>query len=172
MFPEENPMRLRISSVFNCPAESVWAEVQTSSLLVRVMFPLLRFVSVDPRGFPQRWRAGTTERGRAYVFGIIPLGVHQLHFERVDQAQRQIQTREKNRWVRRWDHLISVQENPGNKTLYCDEVEIQAGWLTGLVWLYAFCFYYYRQLRWRGVVRQYHWPANGKPLNALSDALR
>ena len=98
---------------------------------------------------PERWQQGATVVGRGIVLGVLPLGQHKLFFERVDPQTRQIQTRESNRWVRRWDHLISVNEAPGSRTYYRDDIEIQAGPLTPIVWLFAQWFYRHRQHRWR-----------------------
>jgi len=147
-------MRAYIESILDCPAESAWAEVTTPRLLEEVMWPLLRLVPRSGSQFPARWQGGQTVVGQAYAMSILPLGLHRLRFEWVDPQRRQIQTRETNRWVRVWDHLISVREAPGGRTRYSDEIEIHAGPLTPLVWLFANCFYRHRQRRWRRVARR------------------
>lgn len=145
-----NAMRVLVRSTLDAPPEAVWAEVQTSRLLLEIIAPLLRFVPLKGETFPQRWEVGTT-RGRAYAFGFIPIGVHTIHHDRVDPNLREIHSREHSRLVQSWDHLISVKATPDGRTAYADEIEISAGLLTPVVWLYAQCFYRHRQRRWRSV---------------------
>ena len=123
----------------------MWAEVQTPRLLLEIIRPLMRFV--PPRGtqFPASWKVGQTFFGRAYALSLLPLGLTLNSFERVDSQRREIQSRERDRWIRRWDHLISVHETADGGTHYSDEIEIQAGMLTPLVWLFAQWFYRHRQ---------------------------
>jgi len=39
---------------------------------------------------------------------------------------------------------------------YTDEIEIQAGWLTPGIWLFAQLFYRHRQRRWKALLRSEH----------------
>jgi hypothetical protein len=147
-------MQVYVESIFDCPAERVWTEVQTSRLLLEIIRPLLRFIPVGGEQFPERWVEAGTVVGRAFAFGVLPLGRHALYFERIDHVRLEIQTRESDRWIRRWDHLISVRELSGGRTLYSDRIDIDAGRLTPLVWLYARSFYRHRQRRWRRIARR------------------
>jgi hypothetical protein len=56
--------------------------------------------------------------------------------------------------VRRWDHLIRVEPADGGRTRYSDTIEVEAGALTPLVWLFAKLFYRHRQRRWRTIVAE------------------
>jgi hypothetical protein len=147
-------MRVHVQSVLNCSPEKVWSEVQKSSLLLEVIRPLVRIVPEGAPAFPERWQEGATVRCRSYLFGFIPLGVHTLHLERIDQAEKLIQSWESDPLIRRWDHLVLVQPAAVGQTLYSDTIEIEAGALTGLVWLFASWFYRHRQRRWRRVAER------------------
>ncbi|HUR47928.1 MAG TPA: hypothetical protein VMY88_00155 [Acidimicrobiales bacterium] len=70
-----------------------------------------------------------------YLLGVVPLGPHTIFCERIDSGARTIQTRESGPRVRRWDHQMRVRPSPDGRTLYSDEIIIEAGWLTGLVWV-------------------------------------
>jgi hypothetical protein len=148
---DETAMNVHIESTWDCPPSRVWDEVQTSRLLLEVASPLVRLSPVDAAEFPVRWSAGTTLRCRSRLFGVIPLGVRTLHFERIDHAAREIQTRECDPLIRRWDHLIRVADAGAGCTRYSDSIEIDAGWLTLPVWLFAQWFYRHRHRRWRAV---------------------
>ena len=92
-----------------------------------------------------RWEAGASSEYRFKLFGIIPFGVHTIRIERFDQDG--IQSREHNRHVPVWDHLITLKDL-GDHTEYTDEVVIHAGWKTVFVWLWARAFYAHRQKKW------------------------
>jgi hypothetical protein len=147
-------MRAYIESVLPCPPEKVWQELQRSSLLLELIPPLFWFVPADGQPFPEYWQQGATMHFKGYLFGVIPIGTHTISFERIDPVAREIQSRESEALVRRWDHLIRLQPAGNRQTLYSDEVFIQAGWATVFVWLFAHLFYRHRQRGWRRVARR------------------
>jgi hypothetical protein len=147
-------MRLIRESILHCPAERVWAEVRKSALLGEVASPVLKFFPVDGTRLPDVWRPYRTLRLRLYAFSIIPLGMHSIFVERVDEAAREIRTREVDSLCRRWDHRIRVQDAGPGRTLYRDELLIDAGKFTLLVWLFASVFFRHRHRRWAVVARR------------------
>jgi hypothetical protein len=147
-------MTVRVQSVFECPPEKVWAELQTSAVHREIIRPLMRFHALDAPGAPERWSQGSTYRFRCYLFGVIPLGVHTILIERIDPVALEIQSREHEALVRHWDHLIRIRPTPDGHALYSDEIEITAGLLTPLVWAFAQWFYRHRQRRWRRIARR------------------
>src|SRR5215467_13564398 len=96
-----------VSTTLDCPAAKAWNEVQKSSLLLHVTWPLARLVPIGAP-FPERWSAGSMQC-RLFVFWIIPMGVHTVIFEKIDQENYEIQSREHDPLVARWDHLISIK---------------------------------------------------------------
>lgn len=86
------------------------------------------------------------------MFGFIPLGVRAIYLERIDQEHFEIQSREKDPLIKKWDHLIKVWSQEG-KTYYSDEVEIDAGLLTFFVSSWANWFYRHRQGKWRKLAK-------------------
>ena len=61
--------------------------------------------------------------------------------------------------IKTWDHLIFL-ESEGVGTRYTDEVSIDAGLFTLPIYIYAFIFYSYRQMRWRKLVNLNFGPLN------------
>ena len=147
-------MRMYLESRLPCDADLAWSAVQTSALLREVAAPVVVFRPAPDEHFPERWAVGPPVRFRFSLFGILPMGTQTVRMERIDPQAREIQSRESGPLVRRWDHLIRVQPAPGDSCLYSDEVEIEAGWLTPLVWLFAALFYRHRQRRWQRVARR------------------
>ena len=94
------PMRVYAESILDCPPESAWTEAQKSSLLLEIAWPLVRIVPARAPAFPPQWLQGDTIRCRSYLFGFLPLGERTLFFERIDQANREIQTRESDLLIR------------------------------------------------------------------------
>jgi hypothetical protein len=115
-------------------------------------WPLVRVVPIGAP-FPPCWTEGSTVQFKSYVFGIISIGVRTLHFEKIDQTNYQLQSREHDPLVARWDHLISIKPLGDNRTVYRDTIDIDAGSLTFVVWTWANGFYRHRQRRWRALAR-------------------
>jgi hypothetical protein len=145
-------MIVDVSTVLNCSAAKAWNEVQKSSLLLHVIWPLARVVSTGAP-FPERWSPGSTIQCKLFVFGIIPMGVHTLLLEKIDQKNYEIQSREHDPLVARWDHLISIKPLDDSRSIYRDTIDIDAGSLTFAVWAWANWFYRHRQRRWRAVAK-------------------
>ena len=146
-------MRVDVATTLECSAAAAWEEVKTSALLLRVAWPLARILPVSLAKFPERWSEGLTVLCRPVIFGFIPLGVRTLHYESIDEANYEIQTRESDLLVKHWDHLISVKPLGDNRSLYRDTIDIDAGVFTVVVWAWAAWFYRHRQRRWRALAK-------------------
>ena len=137
-------MIVRKASVFPAPREDVLSRLQRLETLQYIAAPYATFIPVNKtENF--RWEADASSEYRFKLFGIIPFGVHTIRIERFDQDG--IQSREHNRHVPVWDHLITLKDL-GDHTEYTDEVVIRAGWKTVFVWLWARAFYAHRQKKW------------------------
>ena len=147
-------MRVDVSTELDCSAAKAWEAVQTSALLLAVTAPLARITPVDAPCFPERWSQGLTVRCRSFIFGIIPIGIRTLHFERVDGAAYEIATREHDPLVKQWDHRISIKPLGDDQAAYRDIIDIDAGALTLIVWAWAYWFYRHRQSRWRAIAKR------------------
>jgi hypothetical protein len=139
-------MIVDVSTVLDCTATKAWDEVQKSSLLVYVIWPLVRVAPTDAP-FPERWSEGLTIQCKSFVFGVIPIGVRTLRFEKIDQKNYEIQSREHDPLISRWDHLVSIKPLDDSRSIYRDTIDIDAGSLTWVVWAWANWFYRHRQRR-------------------------
>ena len=137
-------MVVRKSSVFPAPREEVFTRLQRLETLQYIAAPYATFTSVENNN-DFSWKEGAISSYHFRLFGFIPLGIHTIRIERFDQSG--IQSREHNKHVPVWDHLI-ILEDLGNQTKYTDEVEIHAGWKTVIIWLWAKAFYAHRQRKW------------------------
>ncbi len=142
-------MRVHVQTRLGCSAAQAWNAVRTSALLHNVAWPVVSIRPARGEKLPDLWPPQETIRCRSYLFGVIPLGTRSIHFERVDSIEREIQSRETDPLIRHWDHLIRVRESEPDVCVYSDDVTIEAGWLTPVVWLFACFFYRHRQRRWR-----------------------
>ncbi len=89
----------------------------------------------------------------------MPAWWHEIEITRLDDASREILTSEKGGAIKQWRHRITVDERGPYRSHYTDEIEIEAGPLTPLVWGYAHLFYRYRQRRWRRLARRLDQPS-------------
>ena len=153
-------MKLTLSTSLSCPPEWVWCKVIEPATLLYVANPLLKFELVEPMQLPEIWREATY-RMKMKMFGIIPMGTQYVVImdRKVDETPgNQFYSIRDNGYgdlANRWDHIISLRENPDGTTHYTDTVDIEAGMLTLGVWLFASVFYRYRQMRWRKLARRH-----------------
>jgi hypothetical protein len=145
-------MIVDVSTILNCSAAKAWNEVQKSSLHRHVIRPLARLVPVGAP-LPERWSEGHTIQCKLFVFGAIPIGVRTLHIEKIDHKNYEIQSREHDPLIARWDHLVSIEPLADAQSIYRDTIDIDAGSLTFVVWAWANWFYRHRQRRWRALAK-------------------
>lgn len=145
-------MKLTLATTFPAPADHVWALVKQSSTLLFVCKGLLGFGGSER--FPQEWREGNKEVTRLMFFGCIPAWKHILTFKRIDDEQRILATEEGGGMAPVLNHVIQVAPDGSKACTYSDEVNIEAGIFTIVVWLYAHILYRYRQRRWRTLLRR------------------
>lgn len=137
-------MIVRKTSVFPAKRKAVFAQLQRLETLQFIAMPYASFTPLEQSADFQ-WRVGNRSSYRFLLFGLIPYGTHTIHIERFDEDV--VQSRESNEHVPIWNHRITLKDL-GTSTEYTDEVEIEAGWKTPFIWLWAKAFYAHRQRKW------------------------
>ncbi len=143
-------MTVQRTSVFPAPRDAVFQKLQRPETLRTIAKPYASFEPAD--GAAAVWTAGGTSSWRLRLFGFIPFGPHTIHIVRFSPAE--ISSREGNWHVPIWNHDIRLVPIDESHTLYTDRVEIQAGWKTVLVWLWAKAFYAHRQRKWIRLLKE------------------
>lgn len=146
-------MRVQRTSVFDASAERVWAEVQTSRLLMHVAAPLIVFAPAGGARLPDVWTPGRY-RVWMWLFGILPMGRQWVCIEHIDVPPGHYGIRDNGAGdlVRIWDHVITIEPMDEGRCRYTDRVDVKAGLLTPFIWVFARVFYGHRQRRWRALI--------------------
>ena len=126
-------MKVKISSVFHKSAVDVWPLVKKSSTLLYVTKGLLGFVNASE--FPRDWIEGSRERSNLQFFGFLPAWNHEIKFNKIDDDNYILYTNETGGLVTTWNHSIKVEKLSEFTCTYTDEVEIEAGLFTPLMWI-------------------------------------
>jgi hypothetical protein len=151
-------VRLRVSTVLDCAPERAWIHTLRTDLLNRVTRPLLRFEPLDPASLPAIWADGGASVVRLWALDVVPVGTHRIEtsVEALDSTPGGqvycLRDDGRGTLASRWDHRMIVEEVDGSRTRYTDDIRIEAGALTPLLWLGAHVLYRYRQYRLRGVL--------------------
>jgi hypothetical protein len=142
-------MIARISTLLECTENQLWDKISEPASLQYVAAPLLSFKPLEGGKLDHRWQVGTLYPLKLYFMKLIPLGRHDIQIDRIDEETKTIVSRESGRLARVWNHKIHFQAAAPGKVSYTDEIEIEAGWLTPGIWLFAQLFYRHRQRRWK-----------------------
>lgn len=148
-------MRVVVSTELSCSVPEVWALARTPWLMRYVSWPLTVFTPLQPAAWPEQWQPGDHRVGLR-ALGVLPIGAQtiSISFPLTDPDAGRLQLRDNGsgQLVQRWDHLITVEPaagGPPGRTAYTDEIDVDAGVLTVVVWLWAHMLYRWRQRRWR-----------------------
>ena len=104
--------------------------------------------------WPEQFQEGQVVETRLLFFNLIPAWKHKLRVIRIDQEKMEIASQEGGGIVQRWNHRKWVEEESESRCFYADEIDIDAGLLTVLIWAYAHFFYRYRQRRMRQLAQR------------------
>lgn len=140
------------TSVFPASAETVFARLKELSTLQKVAFPWASFIPLQT-GQQIQWQTGENYDFRFRVFCLIPFGTHHIHVVRFGLKEG-IYTQEYNDHVPVWNHEIQLRPIDEHHCAYTDQVEIDAGWKTPLIWMWAKLFYAHRQRRWSRILKE------------------
>jgi hypothetical protein len=140
-------MRLARTSLLPCSMARLAPELAKPMLLNWVSWPMLHFVAVNPPALPGRFVA-TSYRTRLMLGVLLPIGEHTLDLQVAPGNGPGLVWHAAgfSNLIQVWDHKIRLEDFHG-MTRYTDEVEVHAGPLTALAWLFAYVFYAHRQRR-------------------------
>lgn len=163
-----------ISTKFACTENELWQQIRKPKSLQFVASPILSFIPVELGVLDDEWEVGQNYRLKLYFLKLVPLGHHTIHLTKIDRDENAISSRETGLLARVWNHNIFFKEIAPKLVSYTDEIEIQAGWLTPFIWMFAHVFYRHRQRRWKVLLKQENeakYRAN-KGMQANADKLR
>jgi hypothetical protein len=155
-------MRLHVETRLDCPADHAFQAVQSSALLGEICAGWCRFEPVGDETVPATWAAGGHFRLKPYIFGVLPSGVHEFKVVRIDHAAREMHFSEHDAVVSRWEHLIRVRPAAAG-CIYSDTIDLDAGLLTPVVFLWSKAFYTARQRRLRRLLPSAPRPSSPRP---------
>lgn len=148
--------KLTVTSEIAIDIDTAWSKVKTSALLNFVAYGKVKF---KPTGgqFPELWQEKDTVSTKMLVYGFVPFGgVHSLYFEKIDEENKILQTKEWDNSAKVWNHKITLKKITNKTIMYEDEIVIYGGILTGLITNWAKSFYKHRQKRWQLVAKNQH----------------
>ena len=140
------PTTIRITTTLPATPEAVWRRLSQVDTLRYIARPYAYFTPLEPM---TQWAQGAAYVLSLRVFGLLPLGRHHIRVVRWDQDALEILTHEHNRFVKTWNHAITLEALPDGRTRFTDAVTLDAGAFTGLARLWSIAFYRHRQRKWR-----------------------
>lgn len=151
-------MRVLLKLVLDCPPDAAWRAIRSPHVLTEVSAPLTSIRSLEPDGFPELWSEG----GHAVAMragGLIPLGeqVIGISFPDAPRGNPGVRMMRDNgrglsgvlSLVTRWEHTMAIAADPAGRTLYRDQLIVEAGPLTPLLWPAYWAFWQWRALQMR-----------------------
>jgi hypothetical protein len=147
-------MNAKISTTFACSEQDLWQKIIEPKSLQFVAAPILKFIPEQENSLSGEWKVGTPYPLKLYFLGIIPLGRHTITLAKIDKKANTIISKENGHLAKVWNHTIFFQQEKPGVLRYLDEIEIQAGWLTPGIWLFAQVFYRHRHRRWKVLLQK------------------
>ena len=137
-------MKFSRETHLDCPFDAAVQAVRRTALLSQVARPVISFTSNKP--VPDTW-AEETYWFKLRLFGVLPMGQQAIRVS-IQESNGLFTLHDAgfSNLIERWDHRITITE-AGGMTRYRDDLDIDAGFLTPFVWLFAKAFFRHRQRR-------------------------
>ncbi len=155
-------MRILLKLELDCAPDAAWRAIRSPAVFRAVSAPFTTFESLEPGGFPDSWSEGV-HLVRAKAFGVAVIGEQtiDLAFRRAT-GRRAHRVRDTGRGlsgplavVDRWEHTMAVSALPGARTLFRDQLRVEAGALTPLLWIGFWAFWQWRAIQLRRLSRDW-----------------
>ena len=145
-------IKIIISSILNKPIEKIWSKLLGVETLIYICKPMAIF-KISTNEKYMKWELNKEYVFKLLIYGFIPFGNHKIILEKIDETNKVIISKEHNKIVKIWNHIIKM-ENKGEKNIrYTDEVEIYAGIFTLFVAIWGIIFYKHRQKKWKKIAK-------------------
>jgi hypothetical protein len=146
-------MRVLLKLEFDCAADAAWRAIRNPKVFRAVSAPFTTFDSLEPGGFPDSWPEGE-HLVRAKAFGLAVIGEQTIDLAFRERRNGVRSVRDTGRGlsgplslVTRWEHTMAVSALPGARTLFRDQLIVEAGVLTPLLWVGFWAFWQWRAIR-------------------------
>lgn len=140
------------TSVLNVTRKELFEKLQEIKTLQYIAYPYATFEPVEHNN-DLLWEEGKVFMFKFKLFGVIPFGIHTINVVRFNENNG-IYTNETNKYVPIWNHEIILKTIDKNYLQYTDKIEINAGWKTPFVYLWALLFYAHRQRKWKKLLEK------------------
>ena len=133
-------MKIDLSVVLPCSLQQAVANTKTTRLVFYVSRPIVTFAPVDSADFPVAWMPGI-HWVKLRIFGVIPFGKQAIVIStpKTDSAFALLDAGY-SALIPGWKHLITIDAN-ADGVRYRDQIEVKAGLLTPIIWVFAMFFY-------------------------------
>ncbi len=145
--------KITVTSTLDTSADKIRNRLLNIATLMEICKPKMAFKSYRME-MPEKWELQKTYLFKLFGYGFIPIGKHEIVLERIDREKNEILSREHNKVVTVWNHLIKLEPTETNKTTYTDEVVLYAGIFTYFAALWSISFYKHRQRKWSKIVKE------------------
>jgi len=136
--------KLTFESELDCSAKQIWDAYQNSDFMNQISKPKGKLKPKKGYQVPEKWIEKKIDSFNLTVQGFVPMGSHFIEWEKIDEENFVIQTREKGGFVTVWDNRIEIKPTSDSTFIYIDELILRAGILTGFTTTWAKDFYKYR----------------------------
>ena len=141
-----------IQTYFEISADTAWETLKKKDTFLFITHGFLGFIGA--KNWPEKFYEGLEIDTRFVFFYVLPAWKHNLRVVKVDDISKELYSNENGGLIKTWNHLIKIVPITDQRCKYTDQVEIKAGFLTPVVWVYALVFYKYRHYRWKKLIRR------------------
>jgi hypothetical protein len=143
-------IKIIISSTLNNSTEKIWNKLLNIETLIEICKPMATFkLKINEK--EMKWEINKEYIFKLFIYGFIPFGDHKIILKKLDKENKIILSNEYNKIVKKWNHLIIMENLGENEIKYTDEVEIYAGIFTIFTAIWAKLFYKNRQKKWKRI---------------------
>jgi len=155
-------MKISLTTELACTLNDAWDALHNPEVFQAVSKPFLSFTPVSPDVFPLRYQSKNRYEVRALALGFIPMGHQEINPVSTSSADlREFVDNGRGLsgmlgLVTTFRHQMTLRPSGRGTTTLHDQLEFTAGVITPALWLGFRLFWWWRHLRMRSLVPQWH----------------
>lgn len=158
-------MKVSVSTTLPVDIDTAWDMLHTPAVFRRVSAPFTVFRNTPSNPLPERFSPDTDYSVSVLAGGLVPLGTQIIRLEDSVESWKTRSTVDVGRGasgmlsvLKNWRHQMSLEALPDGHTRFDDQLTVDAGWLTPLMWPALGIFWKWRAMRLRRLAQSVRSP--------------
>jgi len=161
-------MKITVSATLPVDVDQAWEMLHTPSVFRAVSAPFTIFRENPEHPLPTRFATDSEYTVSVFAGGVVPMGTQIIRLVDSVQSWKNRETVDRGRGVsgllgslRNWNHRMRLEALADGRTLFSDQLTVDASWVTPMLWPALWVLWRWRAWMLRRLAKKTRSPVGG-----------